>query len=100
MCDVPKKVIAVSFTGPKMKAMLLPLLGILCIEVLAKPQHNHLTSFKLKVLSRQKHLVPGNEAQDALVVFWQHIIDVKPLQIHDPVNWGLRFSKKACTPSA
>jgi len=86
MCDVTKEVIAVSFTGPKVEAMLLPLFGILCIEVLAKPQHNHLASFKLKVLSGQKHLVPGNETKDALVVLRQPNVDIRPLHIHVPVN--------------
>ena len=70
MRHVSKEVVAVAFTGPKVKAVFLPLFGILGIEVLAKTQDNHLASFKLKVLSGQKNLVPGNEAQDALVVLW------------------------------
>lgn len=86
MRHVRKEVVAVSFTSPKVKAMLLPFFGILCIEILAEPQHNHLASFKLKVLSGQKNLVPGNEAQDALVVLWQRNVDIHPLHIHVPVN--------------
>ena len=86
MRHVIKEVVAVPFTGPKVEAMLLAFFRILRIEVLAKSQDHHLACFKLKILAGQKHLVPGNESQDALVIFRQRDVDVHPLYIHAPVN--------------
>ena len=100
MRDVAEEMVAVAFSCPKVKAVLGALLLVFCVEVFAKPQDDHLPSFKLKIFAGQVDLVPRDEAQDPLVVFGQGVFDGSPGLGHVPENLGLRFSMNARTPSA
>lgn len=100
MRDVGKEVVAVAFSGPKVKAMLDSLLLVFGVKILAKAQHHHFAGLELKVFTRQKDLVAWNEAQDPLVVLWQLVLDGGPNCAHRPWNVGFRLAKKAWTPSA
>jgi hypothetical protein len=93
--DVGEEVVAVSFSSPKVQSVFGPLFLVFGIEVLAKAKHDHFPNLKLEVSAGQKHLVPWNETQDPLIVFWEPILDGNPRLAHRPTNLGLRLSKKA-----
>ena len=99
MGHVRKKMVAVAFSSPKVQSVLGLLFLVVGIEVFAKPQDYHFPQLKLKILSGQKHLVARNEAQHALVIFWQSVRDGNPMLAHLPTNLAGRFSKNAWTPS-
>jgi hypothetical protein len=86
MRHVTKEMVAVSFTSPKMKPMLLTLLFLVGIKIQTKAQHDDLSQFKFKVLAWEKDLVPRDEAQDPLGVFGQGIFDGSPGLGHVPEN--------------
>lgn len=86
MRHVTKEMVAVSFTSPKVKAMLLSLLLVVGIKIQTKAQNDDLSQFKFKVLAWEKDLVSRDEAQDPLVVFGQGIFDGSPGLGHVPEN--------------
>lgn len=86
MRHVTKEMVAVSFTSPKVKAMLLSLLLVVGIKIQTKTQHDDLTQLKFKVFAWEKDLVPRDESQDPLVVFGQGVFDGSPGLGHVPEN--------------
>ena len=101
MGDLGEIPIAASFPGPKVKTVFCGFFWISSEVVGAKTEDDDFANFKLKVFARQENFISGDEGQYTLVVVGKLIFPMDPiLWCHFPVNVGLRFSRKAATPSA
>lgn len=90
MGDITEIVVAIAFSLPEVYAVLLFFLWSVGKEILDKVQHDHFAQFKFKVFSRQEHLVIRYVCNNALLVLWQRIVDINPVQFEK--NLVLRYT--------
>ena len=77
---VAKKVIAIAFSLPKMRAILLVFLRSGQVEIFQKTEYDDISDFKFQGFSGQVHLVIRDKGQHALVVGGQLVVNINPGQ--------------------